>query len=74
MLTIIQRRLEPYMEQELLETQAGFSKGRRTRDQIDNLRWIMETAREYQKKLNICFIDYNKVLDCVDHDLLWNVL
>ena len=70
MLKIIQKRLEPYMEQELSAAQAGFRKGRRTRDQIANLRWIMETAREYQKKLYICFIDYSKAFDCVNHDSL----
>ena len=62
------------MEQELSATQAGFRKGRGTRDQIAKMRWIMEIAREYQKKLYICFIDYNKAFDCVDHDVLWNVL
>ena len=74
MLEIIQKRLEPYMEQELSATQAGSRKGRWTMDQIANLRWIMKTAREYQKKLYICFIDYSKAFDCVDHDLLWNLL
>lgn len=62
------------MEQELSETQAGFRKGRGTRDQIANLRWIMETAREYQKELYMCFIDYSKAFDCVDHNKLWNIL
>ena len=57
------------MEQELSATQAGFRKGRGTRDQIANLRWIMETAIEYQTKLYICFIDYTRVFDCVDHEL-----
>ena len=73
MFKIIQKRLEPYMEQELSTTQAGFRKGRWTRDQIANLRWIMETAIEYQQ-LYICFIDYSKVFNCVDHDLLWNIM
>ena len=68
LLKIIQRRMEPYMEQELSQTQAGFRKGRGTRDQIANIRWIMETAREYQKDLYMCFIDYSKAFDCVDHD------
>ena len=74
MLKIIQKRLEPYMEQELSATQAGFRKSRGTRDQIAKERWIMETARENQKKSCSCFVDYSKAFDCVDHDLLWNVL
>ncbi len=61
-----------YMEGELSEMQAGFRKGRGTRDQIANLRWIMETTRECQKELYMCFIDYSKAFDCVDHDKLWN--
>ncbi len=74
LLKIIQKRMEPYMERELSETQAGFRKGRGTRDQIANLRWIMETAREYQQELYMCFIDYSKAFDCVDHNKLWNIL
>ena len=66
--------MEPYMEGELSEMQAGLRKGRGTRDQIANLRWIMETTREYQKELYMCFIDYSKAFDCVDHDQLWNIL
>ena len=60
------------MNQELLDIQAGFRKGRGIRDQIANIRWIIEKAREFQK--NICFIDYAKALDCVDHDKLWKIL
>ena len=60
------------MNYELPDVQAGFRKGRGTRDQISNIHWIMETAREFQK--NICFIDYAKAFDCVDHDKLWKIL
>ena len=74
LLKIIQKRLEPYMEELVSENQAGFRKGRGTRDHIANLRWIMETSREYQKKLYMCFIDYSKAFDCVDHHILWRVL
>ena len=62
------------MEQEFSATQAGFSRGRGTRDQIAKMRWMMETAGEYQTMLYICFTDYSKAFDSVDHDLLWNVL
>ena len=74
MLKIIQRRLEPFLGRVMPVTQAGFRKGRGTRDQITNLRWLMETAREYQKEFYICFIDYNKAFDCVDHEKLSSVL
>ncbi|CAF1583727.1 unnamed protein product [Didymodactylos carnosus] len=74
MLKIIQARLQPYMERELPDVQAGFRKGRGTRDQIANIRWIMEKAREYQKEFYFCFIDYTKAFDCVDHDKLWEIL
>jgi hypothetical protein len=74
MLKIIQRRLEPFLEREMPVTQAGFRKGRGTRDQIANLRWLMEKAREYQKEFYLCFIDYSKAFDCVDHQKLWSVL
>ena len=60
------------MNRELPDVQAGFRKGRETRDQIANIRWIMEKAREFQK--NVCFIDYAKAFDCVDHNKLWKVL
>ena len=64
--------LQQYMNCELPDVQAGFRKGRGTRDQIANIRWIIEKAREFQK--NICFIDYVKVFDCVDHNKLWKIL
>ena len=74
LLKIIQKRLEPYIEKELPTEQAGFRKGRGTRDQIANLRWIMEKSREYQKDLYICFIDYSKAFDSVDHAKLWVIM
>ena len=72
MLKILQTRLQQYINHELSDVQAGFRKGRGTRDQIDNIRWIIEKARELQK--NICFIAYAKAFDCVDHNKLWNIL
>ena len=72
MLTILQPRLQQYMNHELLDVQAGFRKGRGTRDQIANNLWIMEKAREFQK--NICFIDYTKAFNCTDHNKLWKIL
>ena len=72
MLKILQAKLQQYMNQELLDVQAGFRKGSGTRDQIANMCWITENAREFQK--NICFIDYAKALDCVDHHKLWKIL
>ena len=66
MLTILQARLYQYMNCELPDVQAGFRKGRGTRDQIANTRWIIEIAREFQKNINFCFIDYTKAFDCVD--------
>ena len=72
MLKIIQARLQQYVNHELPDVQAGFRKGRGTRDQIANICWIMEKAREFQK--NICFIDYAKAFDCVDHNKLWKIL
>ena len=62
------------MNRELPDVQAGFRKGRGTRDQIANIRWIMEKAREFQKNIYFCFIDYAKAFDCVDHDKLWKIL
>ena len=70
MLKILQARLQQYVNRELPHVQAGFRKGRGTRDQIANIRWIMEKARESQKKIYFCFIDYAKVFDCVDHNKL----
>ena len=72
MLKILQARLQQYMNHELPNVQARFRKGRETRDQIANIHWIMEKAREFQK--NICFIDYAKAFDCVDHNKLWKIL
>ena len=74
MLKILQVRIQQYMHHELPDVQAGFSKGRRTRDQIANIRWIMEKAREFQKNIYFCFIDYAKAFDCVDHNKLWEIL
>ena len=68
MLKILQARLQQYVSLEILDIQVGFRKGRGTRDQIANIRWIIEKAREFQK--NICFIDYAKAFDCVDHNKL----
>ena len=67
MLKILQARLQQYVNRELPDVQAGFRKGRRTRDQIANIRWIMEKAREIQKNIYFCLIDYAKAFDCVDH-------
>ena len=67
MLKILQARLQQYMNWELPDGQAGFRKGRGTRDQIANICWIMEKAREFQKNIYFCFIDYAKAFDCVDH-------
>ena len=74
MLKILQARLQQYVNRELCDVQAGFRKGRGTRDQIANIRWIMEKAREFQKKIYFCFIDYAKAFDCVDHNKLWKIL
>ena len=73
MLKILQARLQQYMNCELPDVQAGFRKGRGTRDQIANICWIMEKAREFQKNIYFCFIDYTKALDCVDHNELWKI-
>ena len=70
MLKILQARLQQYMKRELPDVQAGFKKGRGTRDQIAYIRWIMEKAREFQKNIYFCFIDYAKAFDCVDHNKL----
>ena len=67
MLNILQARLQQYMNRELPDVQAGFRKGRGTRDQIANIRWIMEKARDFQENIDVCFIDYAKAFDCVDH-------
>ena len=74
MLKILQARLQPYMNHELPDVQAGFRKGRGTRDQIANICWIIKKAREFQKIIYFCFIDYAKAFDCVDHNKLWKIL
>ena len=74
MLKILQDRLQQYVNCELLDVQAGFRKGRGTRDQIANICWIMEKAREFQKNIYFCFLDYAKAFDCVDHNKLWKIL
>ena len=74
MLKILQVRLQQYMNRELPVVQAGFRKDRETRDQIANIRWIIKKAREFQKNIYFCFIDYAKAFDCVDHNNLWKIL
>ena len=74
MLKILQARLQQYMNHELPDVQAGFRKGRGTRDQIANIRWITEKAREFQKNIYFCFINYAKAFDCVNHNKLWKIL
>ena len=74
MLKILQVRLQQYVNHELPDVQAHFRKGRGTRDQIANIRWIIKKAREFQKNIYFCFIDYAKALDCVDHNTLWKIL
>ena len=71
MLKIFQARLQQYMN---CDVQSGFQKGRGTRDQIANIRWIIKKAREFQKNVYICFIDYAKAFDCVYHNKLWKIL
>ena len=73
MLKILQARLQHYVNRELLDVQAGFRKGRGTRDQIANIHWIIKKAREFQKNY-FCFNDYVKAFDCVDHNKLWKIL
>ena len=74
MLKILQARLQQYVNRELPDVQAGFRKGRGTRDQIANIHRIMEKATEFQKNFYFCFIDYAKTFDCVDHSKLWKIL
>ena len=74
MLKILQARLQQYVNCVLPDVQAGFRKGRGTRDQIANICWIMEKAREFQKNIYFCFIDNVKAFDCVDHNKLWKIL
>ena len=73
MLKILQARLQQYMNRELPDIQAGFRKGKGTRNQTANIRWIVEKAREFEKNIYFCFIDYAKVFDCVDHNKLWKI-
>ena len=74
MLKILRARLQQYMNCEIPDGQAGFRKGRRTRDQIANNCWIIKTAREFQKNIYFCFIDYAKAFDCLEHNKLWKIL
>ena len=74
MFKILQARLQQYMNLKLPDVQAGFRKGRGTRDQIADILWITEKAREFQKNIYFCFIDYAKAFDCVDHNKLWKIL
>ena len=74
MLKILQARLQQYVNRELPDVQAGFRKGTGTRDQIANIRWFIEKAREFQKNIYFCFIDYAKAFDFVDHNKLWKIL
>ena len=74
MLKILQTKLHQYVNHELPDVQAAFRKGRGTRDQIANICWITEKAREFQKNIYFCFIDYAKAFDCVDHNKLWKIL
>ena len=74
MLKILQARLQQYVNCELPDVQAGFRKARETRDQVADIHWIIEKAREFQKNMYFCFIDYTKAFDCVDHNRLWKIL
>ena len=74
MLKILQARLQQYVNHELPDVQAGFRKGRGTRDQIANIHWIIKNARQFQKNIYFCFIDYAKAFDYVDHNKLWKIL
>ena len=74
MLKVLQARLQQYVNREFLDVQAGFRKGRGTRDQIANIRWIIEKAREFQKNIYFCFIDYAKAFYSVGHNKLWKIM
>ena len=74
MLKILQARLQSYVNHELPDVQAGVRKGRRTRDQLDNILWIVKKQKKFQKNIDLCFIDYTKAFDCVDHNNLWEIL
>ena len=74
MLKILQARLQQFVNPKISDVQAGFKKGRGTRDQIANIRWIMEKAREFQKNIYFFFIDHTQAFDCVDHNKQWKIL
>ena len=74
MVKILQARFQQYVNHELPDVQARFRKGKGTRDQITNIHWIIEEAREFQKNIYLCFIDYAKAFDCVNHSKLWKIL
>ena len=74
MLKILQARLQQYVNRELSDVQGGFRNGRGIRDQIENIDWIIKKAREFQKNIYVCFIDYAKAFDCVDYNKLWKIL
>ena len=74
MLKILQARLQQHMNHKLPDVQAGFRKGRGTRDQIANIHWIIKQAREFHKNIYFCFIDHTKAFDCIDHNILWKIL
>ena len=74
MLKILQVRVQQYMNREIPDVQGGFRKGRGTKDQIANIHWIIEKAKEFQKDIYFCFIDYAKAFDCVDNNKLWRIL
>ena len=74
MLNILQARLQQYVNCEIPDVQAGFRKGRGTRDQIANIHWIIKRARKFRENINFCFIDYDRAFDCVDHNKLWKFL
>ena len=74
MLKILQARLQQYVNHELPDVQAGFKKGKGTRDPTANIHWIIEKAKEFQKNIYFCFIDYAKAFDCVDHNKLWKIM
>ena len=74
MLKILQARLQQHVNQEISDIQAGFRKGRGTRDQIANIRWIIEKAREFQENIYFYFFNYTKAFDCMDHNILWKIL
>ena len=74
MLKMLQAKLQQYMNWEIPEVQAGFTRGKGTRDQIANIHWIIQRARDFQKNIYICFTDYAKAFHCVDHNKLWDIL